>query len=438
MYLARHIDGELMAWKNAKSRKPILLRGARQVGKSSTVRHFATNFEYYVEVNFDENPKLQNLFETGLEPIELCEQLSAITNTPIIEGKTLLFFDEIQACIPAISALRYFYEKLPDLHLIAAGSLLEFALEQLPSFGVGRIRSIFLYPFSFEEFLMASKENGLLKLLHKAAPDKPMSEISHQKLKQYLKKFMIIGGMPEVVSQYILNGDILEVQRVLNDLVLSLEDDFAKYREKVTPSRIREVFSTVVQQIGNKFTYSYPHATINNVQIKEALNILILAGLIYPVTHSAATGIPLGAEVNLKKVKYLILDTGIFQRILGLNIGDILLEDDINVVNKGNIAELFVGLELLKNASFYHKNELYFWQRDSRNSQAEVDYLIQKHDKIFPIEVKAGNKGKMQSLYLFLEEKKTDFGFRVSLENFSEMEKVKIYPLYGIKNLLQS
>jgi predicted AAA+ superfamily ATPase len=438
MYLKRKIDIELEIWKQLPNRKPLILRGARQVGKSSSVKNLSSKFKYYIEINFDENPIYASVFENGLDPAGICEQLSVISNTPIIEGETLLFFDEIQSCIPAISSLRYFYEKMPNLHLIAAGSLLEFALSEIPSFGVGRVRSIFMYPLSFEEFLLANKENSLVEAMSKATTQVSFPEIFHKKLKDYLKRFLIIGGMPEAVKAYVSNGDMLEVQRVLDDLLLSIQADFAKYKIRVSPTRIREVFDAVVLQVGNKFSYSYPHATLNNVQIKEALILLEMAGLVYFVTHSASNGIPLGAEINSKKRKILLFDTGIFQRIQGLNIAQLLIQDDFESINKGNIAELHVGLELIKNSSCYEKTQLYFWQREAKNSQAEVDYVIQKQDKIVPIEVKAGTKGSMQSLYLFLEEKKIDFGIRLSLENFSEMEKIKIIPLYAVGNVVNA
>lgn len=438
MYLERKIDKELESWKQSSKRKPLILRGARQVGKSSAVKNFAKKFDNFIEINFDENPAYKKIFDTELNIVEICEKLSVISNTPIIGGKTLLFFDEIQSCIPAISSLRYFYEKMPDLHVIAAGSLLEFALSEIPSFGIGRVRSLFMYPFSFEEFLLANKESSLLNVLNNATTGKEFSDIFHQKLKNYLKKFLIIGGMPEAVNTYITTGNLLEVQQVLDDLTQSIEADFAKYKDRVSSARVREVFSAIVQQVGYKFTYTYPNATLNNSQIKEALELLKMAGLVYSVTHSAANGIPLGAEINVKKQKYLIFDTGIFQRILGLNIANLLIEDDFNIINKGNIAELFVGLELLKNTSCYEKSYLYYWQREAQNSQAEIDYVIQKQEKIIPIEVKAGTKGAMQSLYLFLEEKKSAYGIRLSLENFSQLEKIKIYPLYAVKNLMRS
>jgi predicted AAA+ superfamily ATPase len=435
MYLERKIDLELISWRDSNSRKPLILRGARQIGKSSAVRNLGKKFKYFIEINLDENSQLCSLFEKELTVSEIIEQLAVLTNTPIISGETLLFIDEIQACIPAISTLRYFYEKLPDLHIIAAGSLLEFALSEIPSFGVGRVRYMFMYPFSFEEFLVANKEQALLNVLTKATPTLPLADVFHEKLKKYFKKFLIIGGMPEAVRTYVSNGDILEVQRVLDDLVLSIQTDFSKYKNRVPALRIKEVFDTVVHQIGGKFSYSYPNATLTNVQIKEALLLLEMAGLLYSVTHSASNGIPLGAEINTKKRKMLLFDTGIYQRILGLDIGTLLLENDVNIINKGGISELFVGLELLKNTSCYERNDLYYWQREVKNSQAEVDYVIQKQENIIPLEVKAGTKGSMQSLFLFLQEKNREYGIRLSMENFSVMNKVKIYPLYAVRNL---
>lgn len=435
MYLNRTIDAELLAWKNSSQRKPLMLRGARQVGKTSSVKNLATNFTYFIEINFDEKREYAGIFDKNLSVSELCEQLSILTNTPILPGQTLLFLDEIQSCIPAISVLRYFYEKMPDLHVIAAGSMLEFALADIPSFGVGRVRSLFMFPLSFIEFLLAHKENLLLDLLAKASSLNPLPEAIHDKLIQFYKKFLVIGGMPEAVSKYISTQDLLEVQRVLNDLVISVQADFAKYKKRVPSARLMEVFLAIASQNGTKFTYAYPNATLNNLQIKEAINLLKMAGLVHSVTHTAANGIPLGAETNSKKIKLLIFDTGIFQRILGLKIADIIIGDEFEVINKGHIAELYVGLELLKVKNCFQKTELYYWQRDAKNSQAEVDYVCQFNENIIPLEVKSGTKGSMQSLYLFLKEKNISCGIRLSMENFSSIDKVDIFPIYAIQNM---
>lgn len=436
MYLRRIIDSDLENWRISNHRKPLMLRGARQVGKSSAVRNLAKQFQHFIEINFDENPQFKAIFEQNADISTICELIQATTNIPIVAGKTLLFLDEIQACIPAISSIRYFYEKFPELHVITAGSLLEFALADLPSFGVGRVRSVFVYPFNFQEFLMAYQEDSLLKILQKTNASQPISDILHNKLKKYFKRFLVVGGMPEVVSHYVINNDILEAQRVLDDLIITLEADFAKYKNRVSTARIREVFNAVVGQMGAKFSYSYPNATLTNIQVKEALELLRMAGLIIPVTHSACNGIPLGAEINPKSRKYLLIDTGILQRILGLSIGDLLIQDDFETINKGAIAELFVGLELLKNASAYENQNLFFWHREAKSSQAEVDFVIQKQTQIIPIEVKAGTKGSMQSMYLFLKEKNSNWGVRLSLENFSELPQIKIYPLYAVRNML--
>jgi predicted AAA+ superfamily ATPase len=431
-YIPRKIDEELQIWRNQPERKLLLLRGARQVGKSSAVRHLAKSFDHFIEVNFDENPSYAALFQQSLSPREVCEQLSLLTQTPIVEGKTLVFFDEIQSCIPAISALRYFYEKMPALHVIAAGSLLEFALSEVPSYGVGRVRSLFLYPFSFQEFLLANGESGLIAYVTESGFAKALPDLIHEKLINYLKKFLVIGGMPEAVSSYVLQGNMLEVQRILDDLVISIEADFAKFRNRVPAIRIREVFNSVVQQVGNKFTYTFGNSSLTILQVKQALDLLTLAGLIYPVTHSSCNGLPLGAEINVKKRKFLLFDTGIFQRILGLNIAELLLENDFSVINKGNMAELYVGLEWIKNTSCYENWDLHYWQRESKNAQSEVDYVVQNKGQILPIEVKSGTKGAMQSMHLFLQEKNLKKGIRTSLENFGQIPNVQIIPLYAI------
>ncbi len=435
-YLKRQVDTELTVWKNSLKRKSVLLRGARQVGKTKTVRNFAKQFDNFLEINFEENKNIHSVFQDNLSPSEICENLSVIFKTTIRSNETLLFFDEIQACIPAIQSLRFFYEKMPDLHLIAAGSLLEFALAEIPSFGVGRIRSMFMFPLSFDEFLLACNESNLLNIKQKASTQKPLINAVHNKLLKYLKKFIILGGMPEVISNYIETNDFNMSFQILDDLIISFNDDFAKYKERVPVSRIREVFNSVVLQTGGKFIFSKAATNTNHKQIKEALNLLIQAGIVIPVIHTAANGLPLGAEINYKKQKMLLFDTGIFLRILNFDIGEMLTSNDFNVINKGNIAELFVGLEYLKYQSCYKKSDLYYWHREAKNSNAEVDYLFTKNSDIYPIEVKAGTKGSMQSMNLFLKEKNRQTGIRISAENFSEYNNILVYPLYAIKNKL--
>jgi len=435
-YINRHIDKELLAWKASQNRKPLLLRGARQVGKSSSIRELGRHFEFFVEVNFDEKQSIHELFKRDLSPRQICDELSAIFSTPIVPGRTLLFLDEIQACPAAISSLRYFYEQLPGLHLAAAGSLLEFALQQLPSFGVGRVRSLFLFPFSFDEYLRATGDSLLAGAIRKASPASPCSTAVHQKAIQKLIRFILIGGMPEIVSIDATGGGLLECQRALDDLIRSFLDDFAKYKARVPALRLREVFASAMEQTGRKFVYSRASQTATHAQIKDAVALLEMAGLLHPVTHTPASGLPLAAGQNAKLCKYLVLDTGIFQRFLKLDLEKMLLADSLAQINKGAVAELFAGLEILKNSPAENPATLHYWRREQQGSNAEVDYVVQRGSAIVPVEIKSGLQGTMQSLRLFITEKKAPLGIRSSLENFGALPQIDIVPLYALGTLL--
>jgi len=419
--------------------KPLLLRGARQVGKSSAIRQLGKQFRYYIEVNFDDNKEVKNFFDMSLSPQKICEQLSLFYHKPIIPGETLVFFDEIQSCQPALEKLRFFYEQYPELHVVAAGSLLEFALEEIPTFGVGRIRSLFMYPFSFNEFLTAMDREALCQVIKEASPEKPLAEPIHRQLLEIFKIFLICGGMPEAVSQYIRKNDLLYGELVLNDLINILKSDFAKYRNKIPLLLLNDVFGSVMHQTEGKFVYEHAAPGTPTATVKQAVNLLVMAGLVHPVTHTAANGIPLGAEKNTKFQRMIPCDTGIFLQTLGLR-SEILPITDFSAVNRGALAEIFVGLELLKNASCYKQHELFCWQRSanpgSSHGSAQIDFLIQKGSRIIPIEVKSGNQGSMQSLRLFMKEKNIKRGIRTSLENFGCFEDHDTYPLYAIGNMV--
>ena len=270
-YYKRKIDQELENWSSSKERKPLLLRGARQVGKTSAVHHLGERFKYFAQVDFNERHDVHYLFDGQYSPQEICHMLSVLLRIPIVAGETLLFFDEIQACPTAINRLRYFYEKYPELHLIAAGSLLEFALETIPSYGVGRIRSIFMYPFSFEEYLWATGNEALSLMIGGASPDKPLPTPIHEQALRLLRIFMVIGGMPAVVARYCEDGNLLECQHTLSELVLSFRDDFAKYRDKVPSSRIDATFRSIAEQGLGKFVYNRVDTDATTAQIKAAV-----------------------------------------------------------------------------------------------------------------------------------------------------------------------
>ena len=209
-----------------------MLRGARQVGKSTAVRHLGEKFEYYVEVNFEKQPQYKKAFLSDLSVERIVPQIAALNGKPIVAGKTLLFFDEVQECPEAIMSLRYFKEEMPELHVVAAGSLLEFALRELPTFGVGRIHSMFMYPMTFDEFLLANGEDILLEQRQNASPSNPLPDILHEKLVGLLRSFMLVGGMPEAVAKWVETHDYLQCQEIQDDIIVSYEDDFAKYKKK--------------------------------------------------------------------------------------------------------------------------------------------------------------------------------------------------------------
>ena len=349
--------------------------------------------------------------------------------------ETLLFLDEIQACPNALRALRFFHEKMPELHVIAAGSLLELALSEIPSFGVGRIESLFMYPMTFAEFLVASGNEPLREILYAASPDHPIDPVFHGKLVDQWKIFQLIGGMPEIVEAYAQTNDFSRCQQLIDSLLTSLGDDFAKYRKRSPVIKLQETFRSIVMQTGGKFIYANISSGPGSGGYREALDLLVKAGLAYRISHSSARGVPLGAQVNPKKFKVMVFDAGIYQRVLGLDLSAHMTADHIALINRGHLAELCAGLELIAGRSSHLQPELHYWHREARSSNAEIDYIISIEDRIYPIEVKAGTKGQMQSMFIFLNERELDRGVRVSAENFGEMDRIMTIPIYATSRI---
>ena len=444
-YYFRNIDKHLLEWKKENNHKPLLLRGARQVGKSSAIRQLGKSFKYFVEVNFERDNEIISIFKGNLKPKEIASRLSAFYGIPIIPNETLLFFDEIQACHEAIHSLWFFYEDYPELHVIAAGSLLEFALKKMTSFGVGRVRSLFMYPMSFDEFLFANGNTAWVEAKQNSTPDNPIFDALHSKLVESFRNYLLVGGMPESVSNWIETGDYLRCQQIQDDIMLTYEDDFSKYEERIEPMLLRQTLHSIASQIGNKFVYSNVQGNYRSEKVKEALELLKDAGLIKAVVHTAANGIPLGAEINDKFVKYIFLDSGLLLRLLGFENTNgqseisklILTGTAAELVNKGHITEMVAGLELLKYNSPTQRHDLYYWQNLSRGAQAEVDYVIARNMKVVPLEVKAGTSGSMRSMYQLMSDKKLDYGIRTSLENFGKINNIDIIPIYALSNLFR-
>ncbi len=445
-YYRRIIDQKLLEWKDSPRRKPLLIRGARQVGKSSAVRQFGKCFKYFVEINLERKPSIRQLFTKDIDVKRTCEGISATLGIPILPGETLLFIDEIQVSQEAIMSLRYFKEDYPELHVIAAGSLLEFTLEELPSFGVGRIRSLYMYPFSFDEFLLAQGKDLTLDYKHKATSDSPVPEAVHNELVEQLKTFYLVGGMPAAVTEWIESKSYLECAHVHNDILDTYQDDFSKYKSRISPVLLRKVLRSVALQAGSKFVFRQVDSELHSTTIRDALHLLTLAGLIKPVVHTDGNGLPLGAEANDSYTKYLFLDLGLMQTMLNIQAAEVLLASEVDFVNKGAASEMFAGLELMKAHDCFQKAEMYYWQNLNRGANAEIDYLEAKEGKVLPIEVKASTRGSMQSLWLFMRKKNLHHAIRTSLENFgrfeyvdkeadNEVRQVDVIPLYALSNV---
>ena len=451
-YISRNIDKTLEEWKESTTHKPLLLRGARQVGKSSAVRHLGTKFKYFAEVNFESAKSIATFFKGDLDVKLISSKISNYIQVPIIPGQTLLFLDEIQACPEAIMALRFFKEDYPELHVIAAGSLLEFALQSLPTFGVGRIHSVFMYPMTFDEFLVAMDMGGLLAMRREATATHPLDAPFHDKLVNLFRTYLMVGGMPEAVATWRETTDFLKCQQVHQDIILTYEDDFNKYGRRVNPELLRLTLHGVCHQIGQKLTFSRISEGYRSAQIREALNLLTLAGLVIPVVGTSANGVPLDAESDEKRAKYLFLDSGLLLAILHLDgqlghdlIKLIMTATPQDLINKGSITEMVAGLEISRYKSPVMRPRLFYWEKTG-NSIAEIDYLSIRSMKVLPIEIKAGTQGGMKSLWIFMREKHLNNAVRCSLENFGAFDyidhdddnairHVDICPLYALSQL---
>lgn len=426
------IMNHLLKWKNSLNRKPLIIRGARRVGKSYIIREFAKTFHSFAEVNFELNPHMKNIFTDDLNPDAIVLKLSLALDCEITEKKTLLFLDEVQFCPQAITSLRYFYEKMPNLHVVAAGSLLDFSLEEI-GIPVGRVRSIYMYPFSFKEFLIASGNEKLIEFVLNHSPKKTLDIIFHNKLTSLLNEYMAVGGMPEAVQMWLTTKELKQVKQVHNDLIDTFRQDFMKYSSSNKIHHVEKVFNSVPFLLGKKFTYVSVDRDVRSRELKQALLLLEKAGVIHIITHSSSNGIPLGAEANHNIFKVIFLDIALAQTLLGVEAKNWILDGTNMFINRGEISEAFVGQELIAYNDPYIKKNIYYWLRERKSSSAEVDYVhaIERH--ITPIEVKSGKTGTLKSIYQFLKEKEQSrYGVHFSSNNFYEKEKIKGVPLYAV------
>lgn len=328
-----------------------------------------------------------------------------------------------------------------------------FALDELPTFGVGRIHSMYMFPMTFDEFLLANGEGLLLDLRNQATADNPLDDIIYNQLVDHLRTYMLVGGMPESVAKWVETHDYLQCQEIQDDILTGYEDDFPKYRKKVDPVLLRQTMRSAAMQATKKFVYAQVPGNYTSSEVKKALDMLTKSGIIIPVTHTNASGLPLGEGSDQSIRKMLLLDTGLMLRLLNMTMGDvtditthILTSTAAELVNKGSIAEMLAGLEYLHYLSPHLRHEQYYWVRQAKNSLAEIDYVLPLQSQVVPMEVKAGVQGGMKSLWEFMREKKLTRAIRCSLENYGSFDyidakadgatrHVTICPLYAVSQI---
>lgn len=424
MHIHRHELNLLLKWLENPGRKPLILRGARQVGKSSLVRDLAQlSHRHCFELNFERYPEHADFFSSK-NPATIVNHLN-LHFKKIIDPKTaLLFLDEIQATPQLIEILRYFYEELSELPLIAAGSLLDFVLAE-PSFSVpvGRVEYFHLGPLTFEDFLKVQGENSFLDWIRTFTITDTIPNPIHQRGLELIKKFWLIGGMPEIIAHYVEHQDFQAINALKQNILQSYQEDFHKYGRIKQIPLLRRVFHAIPNLIGQKIKYTQLATDAKSIQVKEVLDYLNLAKVIHLIYHSDANGLPLRAEINPKIFKSIFLDIGLLCSALGLSELTIIQAPDWAWINRGSLAEQFIGQTLLQLYPSYQMPELYYWVREKAQSSAELDYVWQYENQILPIEVKSGKTGHLKSLHYFIQAKHWSCALRFNTDLPSILEE---------------
>jgi predicted AAA+ superfamily ATPase len=397
----------LAEWHAKAKRKPLVIRGARQVGKSTLVRDFArARGLRLAEVNLERHTLLEPCFRR-LEIPAIRAEIEAITERPLAAPDTLLFLDEIQATPSAFAALRYLHEELPRLAMVAAGSLLEFVLRE-PGFSVpvGRIEYLHLGPMGFGEFLRALGEMRLIDLIEGWEPGAIFAEAAHRRLLECHRQFLFTGGMPEAVADYAANRHAAAVKDIHRSIADTYRDDFAKYAGGGNSLlRLQRVFDYVPSAVGQKIKYANIGGDERARDLRKAIDQLAAARVIWRVHHSDCSGLPLEAQLDPDIYKCLFLDVGLMNHVCGLDWAAIRRRDERRLANEGGLAEQFVGQHLLFRERGREQPSLCYWLREGKRDNAEVDYVIARGDWIVPVEVKAGSAGSLKSLAQFLARK---------------------------------
>ncbi|OGT47179.1 MAG: hypothetical protein A3F17_01245, partial [Gammaproteobacteria bacterium RIFCSPHIGHO2_12_FULL_41_15] len=398
------------------------------------IEHFGK--QYYsttITINFELQPEYKDCFHS-LQPETILNQLEGLLGTPIHREQSLLFLDEIQECPRAIMALRYFKEQMPKLAVIAAGSLLEFALRdenfRMP---VGRVEFAYLKPLSFYEYLQARGYETLLTLLRNTSLTQPPTSVIHKKLLELVKEYTLVGGMPAAVNAFLQTGRYQDCQHMQTVILSTYRNDFGKYANQAHHKYLQKVFTQTPGLVGKSIKYTQFDQEMRSRDLKTAIQNLTDAGILYRVIATAASGLPLNIHSNDKLFKLLLLDVGLVSRAMGIGVHE--LVGNTLLLNKGAITEQWVGQELLAYRDPSEETDLFYWCRNKPGSQAEVDYVIHADSHIIPIEVKTGATGQLKSLQLFLKEKNIPVGVRISQHPLSTVDQIMSVPFYLISEI---
>ena len=394
--MQRNANNFLSTWVSKADRKPLILNGARQIGKSWLVRNLGKNQfkNNFIELNFEKKPQLNQLFEQDFDVKRIVSEIELLENQSI-NKHTLLFFDEIQNCPKAIMALRYFFEDMPEIPVIAAGSLLEFQLQNIP-FPVGRVELLEIFPMSFDEFLMATGNEKLATLLFNTKAT--ISPIVEDKLYQELLNYFWVGGMPECVQHFANHKNYAQVRKIQEDLLYTYQQDFSKYNPLVHRDCLLDILSNISQNIGGQVIYTKLSERFKGPTIKKGVEVLSTAKIFRKVNNVSLLGLPF--SVSGKQFKACFIDIGLLLCLSKVSFEALFYPQTANSNFTGAWAEQFVGQQLLANGC----KPLYYWARTLPNSSAEVDFVVEQKGEITPIEVKSGKSGKLRSLHVLLSE----------------------------------
>ena len=395
--MKRLVQDQLHRWKAADRRKPLIIRGGRQVGKTWSVEEFGRNeFKATVKLDLEKRADLHPLFGGDLDSKSLVPRLEVAVGHRILPGQTLLFLDEIQACPRALTALRYLYEGQPELHVVAAGSLLEFALGEI-SFPVGRVQFLDMYPLTFAEFVLAGGNVPLYEIL-RGSPA-ALDDLTHRLLLEQLRTYLFVGGMPEAVSAYLRDRSMLAAFDVQSEIIDAYRQDFSKYAPRADKDCLNQVLASCASGVGEQIKYSRLADGFSNPTLHKAFDLLCMAQVLQKIPAIKTPTLPFGSSVNSKRFKASLIDIGLMQRITHLPVNVELRQEDLLAIYRGKLAEQYVAQELL----ISQNRELYYWAREERGSSAEIDFVIHRDGRVCPIEVKSGAGGTLRSMHMLLE-----------------------------------